>query len=214
MRGDEDLAALGRAVRRFREAGGLSQEELAERSGLHRNYIGGIERGERNVGVKALFRLAEGLGLRPAELLADGRPLPTSAEPRAAYAVAEAPGGGFLADAGALRTAAERRARRAPLDDGVFAVLHFNLHHRLLDPPPRQPPIDPRKLFADRTPAELDAAIGRAQALRNAALDAGLAVLAAGGDEAAVIRRLGEAHPGFRPETYREVMDYGRFLAA
>lgn len=67
---DSDLLALGKEVRRFREAQGLSQEELAERSGLHRNYIGGIERGERNVGVKALARLARALGLSPGELLA------------------------------------------------------------------------------------------------------------------------------------------------
>ncbi|MCO8030795.1 helix-turn-helix transcriptional regulator [Brevundimonas diminuta] len=45
----------------------LSQEELAHRAGLHRNYIGGIERGERNVGVKAVFALARGLGCAPAD---------------------------------------------------------------------------------------------------------------------------------------------------
>ena len=66
---DPDLAELGRAVRAERNARHLSQEELAERSGLHRNYVGGIERGERNVGVKALFRIAEGLGIHPAKLL-------------------------------------------------------------------------------------------------------------------------------------------------
>lgn len=66
---DQDLLALGREVRRLREARGYSQEELADRSGLHRNYIGGIERGERNVGVKALFRLARALGLPVSKLL-------------------------------------------------------------------------------------------------------------------------------------------------
>jgi transcriptional regulator with XRE-family HTH domain len=66
---DRELAQLGRAIRRQREAQKLSQEELAERSGLHRNYIGGIERGERNVGVKALFNIARGLRVQPAELL-------------------------------------------------------------------------------------------------------------------------------------------------
>jgi len=45
----------------------LSQEELAHRAGLHRNYIGGIERGERNVGVKAVLALARGLGCAPAD---------------------------------------------------------------------------------------------------------------------------------------------------
>jgi transcriptional regulator with XRE-family HTH domain len=63
------LMALGREIRRRREALGISQEELAERSGLHRNYIGGIERGERNVGIRAIFRLAGGLGLPAWELM-------------------------------------------------------------------------------------------------------------------------------------------------
>jgi transcriptional regulator with XRE-family HTH domain len=59
---------LGQEIRRQRETQGLSQEELAERSGLHRNYIGGIERGEWNVGVKALFSIARGLRIGPAQL--------------------------------------------------------------------------------------------------------------------------------------------------
>ena len=65
---DPELIVVGREVRRLREAQGLSQEELAERSGLHRNYIGGIERGERNVGIKAFLNLARGLEVHPSEL--------------------------------------------------------------------------------------------------------------------------------------------------
>lgn len=66
---DDDLVALGREVRRLRKERGLSQEELADRSGLHTNYIGGIERGERNVGVKALFKIARGLNVSASSLL-------------------------------------------------------------------------------------------------------------------------------------------------
>ena len=68
METDPDLLAFGQAVRQLRLARDLSQEELAHRSGLHRNYIGGIERGERNVGVKAVFALARGLSCNAADL--------------------------------------------------------------------------------------------------------------------------------------------------
>jgi ribosome-binding protein aMBF1 (putative translation factor) len=69
VKDDPDLLALGREARRLREARDLTQEELADRAGLHPNYIGRIERGESNVGVKALFKLARGLGVSPAALL-------------------------------------------------------------------------------------------------------------------------------------------------
>jgi transcriptional regulator with XRE-family HTH domain len=61
-------AAFGRRVRELRDRLGLSQEELAERAGLHRNYIGGIERGERNVAILNVVKLAAGLDTSVAEL--------------------------------------------------------------------------------------------------------------------------------------------------
>ena len=62
--------ALGRSVREFRDALGLSQEELAHRSGLHRNYIGGIERGELNPSFASLLQLTEALEIRFSLLIA------------------------------------------------------------------------------------------------------------------------------------------------
>jgi transcriptional regulator with XRE-family HTH domain len=62
--------ALGRAIRELRRSADISQEGLADRSRLHRTYVGGIERGERNVSFGNLLKLADALGVRPSELLA------------------------------------------------------------------------------------------------------------------------------------------------
>ena len=61
-------AALGRAVRQLREGNGVSQERLATLSELHRNYVGGIERGELNVSLAVLVKLADGLGVSLGQL--------------------------------------------------------------------------------------------------------------------------------------------------
>ncbi len=71
MEHDAALVRLGAAVRARRRSAGLSQEGLAERSNLHRNYVGGVERGERNVGYLNLLALARGLRCAPAALVAD-----------------------------------------------------------------------------------------------------------------------------------------------
>lgn len=65
----EALAAFGDNVRRARVSLGLSQEELADRCGLHRTYVGGIERGERNLGLLNVLRIASALGCSPGSLL-------------------------------------------------------------------------------------------------------------------------------------------------
>lgn len=62
---------FGSTVRRLREERGYSQEDLAERADLHRNYIGGIERGERNVALENIVRLAKALSVSPKELFVD-----------------------------------------------------------------------------------------------------------------------------------------------
>ena len=63
-------AAFGRAIRELRQVRGISQEQLGFGSGLHRTYVGGIERGERNPSLANILRIAEALGVSPSELLA------------------------------------------------------------------------------------------------------------------------------------------------
>ena len=65
---DSILAALGQSVRRWREERTLTQEKLAEKSGLDPTYISGIERGLRNPGTRNVARLAKTLGLTTAQL--------------------------------------------------------------------------------------------------------------------------------------------------
>lgn len=65
------LEAFGAAVRRRRHAAGLSQERLAEEAGLHRTYVGSLERGERNVSLVNICRIGAALGVPPAALMRD-----------------------------------------------------------------------------------------------------------------------------------------------
>ena len=69
MRIADIKAEVGRRLRALRERKGWSQEQLGFRADLHRNYIGGIERGERNVGVENIAKLAKALKVRPRDLL-------------------------------------------------------------------------------------------------------------------------------------------------
>lgn len=70
MEVDPDLVPLGEAVRQFRKARGLTQEDLSGLTELHRNHIGGIERGERNITIKTALALSRALDVPPAELFA------------------------------------------------------------------------------------------------------------------------------------------------
>jgi transcriptional regulator with XRE-family HTH domain len=62
---------FGARVRAARQRAGLSQEALAHIAGLHRTYIGGVERGERNVGLLNVIQIAQALGVEAADLLRD-----------------------------------------------------------------------------------------------------------------------------------------------
>ncbi len=60
---------FGENVRCFRNKNGMSQEHLAAQASLHRTYIGSIERGERNISLENIVKVAYALGVSPEKLL-------------------------------------------------------------------------------------------------------------------------------------------------
>ncbi len=68
---EELLREVGDTVRRLRNARGFSQEAFAQESRLNRAYMGGVERGQRNVGVVNLYRIARALDISLSELFAE-----------------------------------------------------------------------------------------------------------------------------------------------
>jgi len=71
MKADQTQRKLGEAVRRRRERLGVSQEAFADQVIMHRTYYSAIERGEKNPTLRTLMRIADGLGIRLAELFVD-----------------------------------------------------------------------------------------------------------------------------------------------
>ena len=66
---DPDVKALfGRRVRQLRKLRDWSQEEFAHQVGLDRSYMGGVERGERNISLENICLIAKALGVAPGEL--------------------------------------------------------------------------------------------------------------------------------------------------
>jgi transcriptional regulator with XRE-family HTH domain len=66
---EQILKAFGATLRTYRQQAGLSQEKLAAKAGLDRTYVGSTERGERNVALINIVRLAEALGIEPGDLV-------------------------------------------------------------------------------------------------------------------------------------------------
>jgi transcriptional regulator with XRE-family HTH domain len=66
--GQDDRTRFGERVRKLRLERGLTQEALAARAGLHSTYVGGIERGERNVGLENILKIARALNVPPSDL--------------------------------------------------------------------------------------------------------------------------------------------------
>ena len=60
---------LGKRIRERRLKAGFSQESFADHCGLHRTYMGGVERGERNLTIQSVMTIARGLGISMSELL-------------------------------------------------------------------------------------------------------------------------------------------------
>ncbi len=60
---------FGKKLRTIRTKQGISQERLGELAGLHRTYVSSTERGERNVTIETVEKLADGLGIRMSDLM-------------------------------------------------------------------------------------------------------------------------------------------------
>ena len=60
---------VGARIRLFRTKKALSQEKLAEDCGLHRTYVGAVERGERNISLLNIVAIARALKVKPSDLL-------------------------------------------------------------------------------------------------------------------------------------------------
>jgi len=72
MEGDLQIR-VGRNIRRMRQERGMSQEDFADVMGVHRTFMGAVERGERNLTLRTLERLAAKLKVKPEELLKSGK---------------------------------------------------------------------------------------------------------------------------------------------
>lgn len=66
---NQNLIILGKTIRKLRNKLDISQEELAYRANIHRSYMGDVERGERNIAVLNIVKIARALKIKPSALL-------------------------------------------------------------------------------------------------------------------------------------------------
>ena len=62
---------IGEQIRTYRKKAGLTQEKLAEKADLHHNFIGEVERGNQDISLGSLVKVANALGIRVSELIVD-----------------------------------------------------------------------------------------------------------------------------------------------
>lgn len=67
--GNPALVGLGAAIRAERQAQGLSQEALADKANIDRSYMGGVERGEHNIAIMNLLKIADALEMKVSKLM-------------------------------------------------------------------------------------------------------------------------------------------------
>jgi transcriptional regulator with XRE-family HTH domain len=66
-----DVRKFGALIRKLREGRGLSQEQLAEAAGVHRTYVGKVERGEKEISLRTASKMAEALGIKLSGIISD-----------------------------------------------------------------------------------------------------------------------------------------------
>lgn len=116
--GVQDLQrSIGDRIRRLRQKKGWSQEEFAALCGLHRTYMGHIERGEKNLSLSTMIRISDGLGIAPTELF---RLTPKGAKD---YGALQARRNGHLTPAAMMRLIKEFRSERQVLSKTIGSLV-------------------------------------------------------------------------------------------
>ena len=73
MTENDPQVLIGKAVRARRQALGLSQDQFADKIGMHRAYFGALERGKWNITIQTLIRVSDGLGVSAATIISEAK---------------------------------------------------------------------------------------------------------------------------------------------